>query len=508
MKQRIIFTSILVVAITSASLAQKEDYYWPFGQDNSQTTAPETLVFDFNNSPFDIETREGLEFDQMNASMCDAEGNLLFYTNGCAVANRHHQVMPHGDSINAGLFFDFVWQGRCEWGYPGQQNVTILNDPSTADGYYLFQVPRFIETPIADTEIYLHYSYIDMALDNGNGDVTIKNEVLYDDTEVLSSYLTSIRHANGEDWWIINPVFPQGYLVYLLSNEGLTFSSIQDGPVWDTFFSSSSGDARFSPDGQHYALFNKWEGVRLYDFDREHGTLSNEQVIPWVYYGAGTGGFTTCEWSPSSRFLYLAQADSLFQVDTSVEPLIDGLVFIEEYNGLLDPVGTFFFKSALGPDCRIYIRPGSSSNSFHVINKPDELGQACDFVQQGIRLPHISSSGSFPNFPRFRVDETEKCDPQITSILGEDIYWRRELVAFPNPVRDHLTIDLTSGINIRGQVYIIDIQGKVVREQAINNNDMVTLDMSNYPVGTYSIEFVPDDNKDRLIWTTMVVKVE
>lgn len=502
------FIFYVAMLLSFMAWSQKEDYYWPFGQDNSQTPEPETLVFDFNNIT-EVETREGLEFGQMNASICDADGNLLFYTNGCAVANRLHQVMPNGDSINAGLFFDFVWQGRCDWGYPGRQNVTILNDPGNKDGYYLLQIPRYIETPIADTETYLNYSYVDMSLDNGNGDVTVKNESLYNDTNVLSSYLTSIRHANGEDWWIINPVFPQGYLVYLLSSEGFSLSSIQDGPVWDTFFSSSAGDARFSPDGEHYALFNKWDGVRVYDFDRENGVLSNEQVIPWVYYGDGTGIFTTCEWSPSSRFLYLAQADSLFQVDTSVEPLVDGMTFIEEYNGVLDPVGTFFFKSALAPDCRIYIRPGSSSNSFHVINKPDELGQACDFVQQGIRLPHVSGAGSFPNFPRFRVDEEEKCDPQITSILGEDIYWRRDLVAYPNPVRDRLTIDLPSAIQTKGHLYIIDMQGQELGQHTIDGlHSEETLDMSGYAVGSYSIEFVPDDNKDRLVWTTVVVRVE
>ena len=88
---------------------------------------------------------------------------------------------------------------------------------------------------------------------------------------------------------------------------------------------------------------------------------------------------------------------------------------------------------ALAPDCRIYMNSLNGSFSYHVINKPNEKGEACDFVQQGIKLPAASSVGTLPNFPRFRVDEEDKCDPTITSVFGDNIYWRRDLVTYPNP---------------------------------------------------------------------------
>ena len=89
------------------------------------------LEFDFNQAPFEVGVREaGLEFDQNNASICDAEGNLLFYSNGCAVANRLHQVMPRANSINEGVIYDECWLGNCVCGYPGRQNMLILQDPT------------------------------------------------------------------------------------------------------------------------------------------------------------------------------------------------------------------------------------------------------------------------------------------------------------------------------------------------------------------------------------------
>ena len=135
---RITFLIAFLTLIISSLSAQKQDYYWPFGFNVLNDPDFASLEIDFNEDVFEVGIRNaGLEFDQNNASICDAEGNLLFYTNGCAVANRHHQVMPRGDSINEGIFFDQFWRGDCSFGYPGQQNIMILQDPADELGYYI-----------------------------------------------------------------------------------------------------------------------------------------------------------------------------------------------------------------------------------------------------------------------------------------------------------------------------------------------------------------------------------
>ena len=197
--------------------------------------------------------------------------------------------------------------------------------------------------------------------------------------------------------------------------------------------------------------------------------------------------------------------DSLWQADLSFDNLEDGIEFIAEWNGVNDPFATTFFDAALAPDCRIYIRSGSSTQSVHVINKPNEKGQACNFVQQGIQFPFTNSTGTWPHSPRWRVDEEEKCAPSIVSLFGELVFYRRDLDIFPNPTTGPLNIELPEDQRA-GQLQIIDNNGKqILREELDKRRDTYQIDLSSYPSGIYHVEYLPRDNKERLIYTGKVV---
>ena len=495
---------ILLVGCFYSSFAQsKQDYYWPFGKDQIiEESGVQASAFDFNNQPFDPERRNGvLNFDRNNASICDADGNLLFYTNGCAVSNRNHELMPNGEGINAGPFFEEIWEGDCRNGYPGRQDIIILPDPGYEDGYYIIHKPQEWDGTDASTEL-LRFSYVDMNLDGGLGDVTIKNEVFHSGADPLWSYLTAAKHENQQDWWLINPIdTSNSFLRYLITDNGIEPHDVQRiGPVnhWNA---SAAGDSEFSPDGTKYAYFNVMDGLWLVDFDRTSGLLSNLRTIPPL--DTDNLVFASVEWSPNSELLYLTTTDTVWQVDIMEENLEDSKLLIGTRTSMPDPFSSSFFISALGPDCRIYIRTGSGTNSFHVINKPNERGIACDFVQQGIRLPLISARGSFPNFPRFRVDEEEKCDPSISTFVGETVYWRRDMTVFPNPAIDRITMELPEAY-ARGEVYVVDMEGQIVMTHDIGPEHTgsglqtsMLLDVAVLPEGSYSVEFVPEDNSER-----------
>ncbi len=503
----------MTLSPTSIFGQSKQDYIWFFGKDqNINEEGIQGIRFDFNDKPFQpIVATNGLSYDQNNASICTPEGELLFYTNGCAVANREHQIMPNGDSINAGPFFDVLWLGDCENGYPGGQDIIILQDPSHNSGYYIIHITMgyFSGNDPSLVIENLKYSYVDMSLNNGLGDVTLKNIPFSESKSekgYLWSYLSVIAHSNQKDWWIVQPDFDGNlFYTFLLNEDGI---SVKDSVrLVGTDFnrnSSASGDSKFSPDGKLYSYYNINDGLWIYDFDRTDGRFSNERVL--ITSDGNSGSFSSVEFSPNSRFIYLSNTDSLFQVDLREPDLEDGKILIDTYrDNPLDQFGTRFFKSALGPDCRVYIRGGSSSKFMHVIHKPDEKGLACDFEMRGIVFPQFISTGSFPNFPRYRVDEDEVCDPTITSLFGDDIFYRRDLDVYPNPVRDNLTIQFPEGY--RGHVYIIDMQGQIVWSGG-NNNSKTQLDVSFLSPGTYSVEYIPDDNDDRTIYTSMIVRVE
>ena len=138
LKIRNMYKSILVVSllmlIIQMTSAQKEDYIWMGGYQINLDGGANGYMFDFDKKTFTPEyANPPLGFDGNNASICDKEGNLLFYTNGRAVINRHHEIMPNGDSINAGEWADKFWKDPFD-GYPGAQDVMI--------SLYLIQVMK------------------------------------------------------------------------------------------------------------------------------------------------------------------------------------------------------------------------------------------------------------------------------------------------------------------------------------------------------------------------------
>ena len=155
----------------------KGDYNWIGGiQRNNVEGGRMGFNYNFNKKPPEAEyvpLKYG--FDRNIASISDEQCELLFYTNGCAVMNRYHEVMPNGDSINAGRYFETFWRGDCNYGYPGLQDIIILPDPNYDKGYYILDKARMIYDHSTQDSIEMRYSYVDMDLDQGRGDVTLKN---------------------------------------------------------------------------------------------------------------------------------------------------------------------------------------------------------------------------------------------------------------------------------------------------------------------------------------------
>ena len=500
--------AVLFISYVYSAHCQKEDYVWLYSNNSLIEEGNEAYGFDFNmkGTAFlkDYQNAVNLQFSGNNASICDIDGNLLFYTNGCHVADANHDIMPNGSGINESNFLEEFRQDTCA-DYPGIQDIMILPDPADEDGYYLLH-----KTIEFDGEVFINnvkYTYIDMILNNGFGDVTEKNvDILPVDKSIHLGYFTAIRDSESEGWWVIQPDSEGNFILIKIDQSGVFVDNTQASGITFHPNASAAGTAKFSPDGTKYVYFNTDDNVLLYDFDRSTGLLSNMRELD-VRPGGALAVFTSVEFSPSSRFLYLAATDELYQIDTWEDNLENGLVLIDTWNGVQDPFNTTFVLMASAPDCKIYMCSGSSTNTYHVINKPNEKGVACDFVQQGIRLPFVSATATMPNFPRFRVDEEDKCDETITSIFGDRVFYRRDMNVYPNPVRDLLNIEIPEGH--RGRLVVFDMMGQLVWSgDGDRYSGEVQIDLSQLAVGTYSVEFLPEDNRERLVFTAQVVRVE
>jgi len=486
----------------------KQDYVWIFSNDTESIPGNEAYGFDYNENDH-LKSLQGIipiEISGLNASICDNNGNLLIYSNGCTVVDKNHNIMPNGRNLNNGDYFEMLGDS-CFNGYLGKQDILILPDPGYDKGYFVLHKP-VIYFPLQNIDYReLRYSYVDLGLNNGDGIVTKKNKVISGESELFYNYLTAIKHFNQRDWWIINPIYGSNeYLIFLLDQNGFSIPQKQSiGPDFH-WNASASGTSVFSPDGNSYAYFNKDDNLLLYDFDRSSGNLSNLKQLTLKTNGPAVGNLSTVEFSPNSRFLYIGVRDSLWQVDTHEENLKDGLELIDVWDGTQDPFATTFTLMALAPNCKIYMASGSSTNTYHVINSPNEKGKDCDFVQRGIQLPYTSSLGNMPNFPRFRVDDDEKCDPTITSVFGQEVFYREDLKVYPNPVQANLSVKVPE--NQKGKLIIFDMQGQAVYQQEIEQTTIIlNIELAFLTSGNYNVEFIPDRNTDRLIWTKQITKI-
>jgi hypothetical protein len=150
---------------------------------------------------------------------------------------------------------------------------------------------------------------------------------------------------------------------------------------------------------------------------------------------------------------------------------------------------------------------GAAATVYHmgVINNPDEKGKACDFTQHSIKTPYLIGTKSLPNYPHFRIDEDQICDPTIVSVFGETVWYRRNLEVYPNPSSGIFHIRLPDAG--AGKLAVFNMNGQVIYQKEVSNIINVDLiDISHVPAGQYNIEFWPEKAKDRVFYGAKVVK--
>jgi len=487
------------------------------GVDGSAESGIQGIIWDWNT--IDSEPQiEILPFgiDNNNASICDEDGNLLYWSNGCSVINRNQEVMPNGDTLNWDIFNELTGWDDCTYGYPGAGNIKIIPDPRNEDsdleGFYLIHKTIVYVEGSGVGNYELRHSYVDLTLDEGKGDVVYYDSTLYDGA-VTNSNLEAILKENGKDWWIIQPVEDDSiFLTYSIDQDGITRLPDQLSNIEFKQFRSGAGTKRISPNGTKLAYYNYFLNLHVYDFDQATGLISNHQKVT-IFDDAeempnDKFRFGSVEWSPNSRFMYVAVRDSLFQIDSWEPEMDDGIQLIGVYDGSVQPFATTFYIATLAPDCKIYICSTSGNRSFNIINKPDELGAACNFVQNELQLPGPAGSANLPIHPRFRINEEEKCDPTITSVFGDLVYYRRDLETYPNPASDIITIEFPEGIG-DSQLIIYNLQGQVMLTREINRSESKVLeDISQFNAGTYNVEVYPKNNPERILYGKQIVKVE
>jgi PKD repeat protein len=404
MKQLFLF---LVLIGCSKAQAQHENDNWYFGN--------YAAISFLGGSPVNLPTAS-MTTVYSCASISDSSGALLFYTNGRSVYDSNHVEMPNGDGLNAG--------------YSSQQPVLIVKDPLNIDEYYLFTTPD----NFSGTTTGFCYSKVDMSLNNGLGDVTLKNIQLLPDCD---QKIAGIRNGTNDGFWILIHIQPNDYYAYPVTIDGVGQPVVSTiGFISNEIF-PEQGQLKISPNGQFIAhCITRSCAVELASFNNITGEVSNTFVyqLPISQNNFPNG----IEFSLSGNRLYISRGSSvasfLSQMDISSgdsTTILNSLQLIYSDSEMAGQIQR-------APDGKLYVAQ-FSQNHLGVIDMPDSLGLQCNYYDTALTLNSECRFG-LPNFiwnselelpspfAEFDLNSNNICQNSCVSFLNQSLnagsfYW-------------------------------------------------------------------------------------
>ena len=189
--------------------------------------------------------------------------------------------------------------------------------PSTGDPkiYYVFTVHD------AGEPEGLQYSLVDISLNGGLGDVTIKNVPI---ATPVTEKLTAVEHANGTDIWVIAHRYGSDeFLTYLVTPVGLNPAPIVsttgiNHPILNNG-QGSRGYMKVSPDGQYLASATSGTThAEVFQFDPFTGVVCNSIILDSHFPPApflSTSVMYGVEFSSDSSKLYIGYTSYLSAIN-------------------------------------------------------------------------------------------------------------------------------------------------------------------------------------------------
>jgi len=422
---KLIITAVGFALSSLTILAQKEANVWHFGFGSG---------LDFNSGEA-VQITGAMATNEGCTAYCDSAGTLLFYSNGGGripgggqdpghIWNRNHEVMYNMQGIEGG-------------GFSAAQSSIITPAPGEPNMYYLFtvdEVEHYIDATPEILELQpngrgLRYFKVDMSLNNGLGDVVEADVPVHD---YSLEGLCAIRHANGNDYWLLINQDTTGIGVYSVTSQGITLSSVYetDIPLTGTIKASPIAANPLFPCCSKVVT----SGGLLFDFDLNTGALSNLEQLPAI----GTGAY---EFSHNSQYLF----GTAVTLTTGAQQLIRynlvtafelGVSVASTQEVIANDISAFYMQMA--PDMKIYFTGLNSSfqTSIGVINcanndsptvTSDAFSYSSETEELFFTLPNFPSwifYNPYVDFIEFGPDTVYLCEgDSIILDAGLGDYW-------------------------------------------------------------------------------------
>ena len=396
----IILLLFVLISLSVYSQPNKRTNFWYFA---------ENIGLDFNSGAPVEDLSCSIYSGHSDASaLCDTSGNLLFYSNGKQVWNKNHVRMEGG---YAGTSYT-----------PGTQAALSIPKPGSDSLYYIFTSKQY------EHNSPMFYYIVDMSANDGLGKVIDKDTLLagWDAAEQL----TAVYKNNKEDYWVITRKYRENkYASFLVNSDGVeTEPVLNPAPYKDDY--NPRGHMKVSYDKKYLASCfsgGTWihSGVEICKFNNETGAVDYLYYFRLIDVILGGPAYRTnnCEFSPCSKFMYLAgylPQDStahIYQFD--MQYIDDSVLFEQSAIKVGEGQG---FNIQLASDGKIYCfaedawHSTTENNLVGVINNPEKFGTDCNYEPDVFNLSHGSVVRPLVNFvPDFlyRFDFEGVCESDI-----------------------------------------------------------------------------------------------
>jgi hypothetical protein len=389
-------------------------------QNQASTVYFGTCILDFRTDPFEVVRTNASNARESGTSICDENGDLLFYSNG-------------GTSPTAPVFLGGVWNTNgdfllngtpfdsagCLSSFSGAISIPS-NAPNHLSGSRFNLLTRdCLESTFSGDGYNSGFTIaeIDMSLDGGNGVVISKYQsvVTYSVAtthKTAHEPITAVLNQNGTDYWVFSYRNDSLYKILLTASGFSSFEPLFPG----------EGILEVAPDRNHMMV-----GQNLYRLDPASGDLTFRHSFPQ---------FTKGVFSPDGKVLYVNINNALKQYDLSLSELTNNpyqLTIIAENTQLF-----------LTPNGRIFCFIPNSQEITSQIICPNTIGPACNYNSTAISLNGGYSPTVRPNLPAHFLYKEGGCELEITdeNLETTSLQWDEfsETLAIKSPVNQKFKI--------------------------------------------------------------------
>jgi hypothetical protein len=431
--------------------------------------------------------REMIEdFDNMNLNINNIPRDILEWP---AIGNPH---FGGSEFITRGLapFFDYDGDGLynpLEGDYP----IVLEENPDFMPLQYMFTVynDNYVHTETFADRVHIEIHQMDYLVDciqniEANTAVFTRAKFVYHGDENLTQARISIWEDSDLGCFSNDNIgcFPEQNLTYVSNRNGIEAPTCKSGAVvidgstifprvllnsnLESFIMIRPLDEMLSGGMNGNSFYNLangiWpDGTPLTNFGNGYNPGSNS-TTKHIFSGNPTD---TSQWSMET---------------------------IDWTNNIFNSTITTMWQGTLTPGQELTF---DFADFVHNYGAPDGL--------DGFNTLQTAVDNFKDQFRSFK-DGSFVCD-EISSIAPIENHF--PISVYPNPVIDVLHIELPTGSN-KGRLVIYDNLGvKYLKEEFINSASERSMDMSSFPSGLYHLEYLPENGKERNVYTAKVVRL-